>query len=134
MVAVVVAVEYRHHRFVGHLADHAYRHLANLQRGTRVNNNHPGRSHYKNHVGHHAAVGWRGKTIGRENHPDMRRQLFRRDVRQGRTFDKLLRLLCQQTGLGPQSGTAQCGAGQYQMSSFHSGFPMQKHSAFQHCV
>ena len=95
MIAVVMAVEYRNHRLVGDLADHANRHLADLQGSARIEHHHARRSHHKNHVGHHAAVFWGGKTIGRENHPDMRRQLPSRDIDHSRAFNEVLGLLCQ---------------------------------------
>ena len=110
MVAMVVAVENRHHGLLAQLADHADRHLANLQRSARVQHHHPDGGEHENHVGHHAAVLRRRKSIRRENHPHMRRQLPGCDVGHRRAFNEVMRLLRQQPGIGPQGCAAQCGA------------------------
>jgi hypothetical protein len=49
----------------------------------------------------------------------MGRQLLGRYVGHGWTFDEVLRLLRQQTGLGPQGCASDGSAGPQQLSSFH---------------
>ena len=105
VVAVVVAVKHRNHRQRRDPADHADGHLANLQRAARVNYHHASRRHHKQHVGHHSLVLRSRKTILRKHHPDMGRELARRNVPHRRAFNKVTQLL-RPAGLPHQRGHA----------------------------
>jgi hypothetical protein len=80
VIAVIVRIEHRDHRLVAHLGQLPDDHLADLHRGTRVEDDQAFGGFHRRDIAHHALIALGGKAIGGVDHIDMVGNLGERHI------------------------------------------------------